>query len=126
MECQGGMVVDDRRPPQPIGCRVRCRENRPLHPSTTLYIGLAVSRGICRASTALQQPLRLYSSTALQRSTLYNLCTPPLVRLYMGDRPRALVCVSFPRGTPFATELLTSLLPHHSTTRIYASRGTEP
>ena len=74
MECQGGMVVDDRRPPQPIGCRVRCRENRPLHPSTTLYIGLTVSRGVCRASTALQHytaavtPLQLYSST-----TLYSL-----------------------------------------------------
>ena len=67
MECQGGMVVDDRRPPQPIGCRVRCRENRPLHPSTTLYIGLAVSRGVCRA-------LQLYSSRYLYSSTtLYTL-----------------------------------------------------
>ena len=49
MECQGGVVVDDRRPPQPIGCRDGCREIRPLRPYTKLYISLTVSRGICRA-----------------------------------------------------------------------------
>ena len=64
MECQGGVVVDDRRPPQPIGCRVGCRENRPLRPSTKLYISLTVSRVVCRALQAVT-PLQLYSSTAL-------------------------------------------------------------
>ena len=47
-----------------------------------LYIGRAVSRVVCRASTAIQQPLRLYSSTAIQRSTLYNLYTHPLADGY--------------------------------------------
>ena len=73
VECQGGVLVDDRRPPQPIGCRVGCREIRPLRPSTELYIGHAVSRGVCTwvcralqlsdSSTVAVTPLQLYSST---------------------------------------------------------------
>ena len=75
MECQGGVVVDDRRPPQPIGCRVGCRENRPLRPSTHLYISRAVSRGICRA---LQLYNSRYASTALQLySALHSTTSAP-------------------------------------------------
>ena len=65
VECQGGVLVDDRRPPQPIGCRVGCREIRPgLRPSTETSTAATLCPGVCRASTAIQQPLCLYSYTA--------------------------------------------------------------
>ena len=80
VECQGGVVVDDRRPPQPIGCRVGCRENRPLRPSTTLYIGRTVSRVLCRA---LQLYSSRYASTALQLySALHSTTSTPTLWIW--------------------------------------------
>ena len=82
MECQGGVVVDDRRPPQPIGCRDGCRENRPLRPSTKLYISLTVSRVVCRA---LQLYISRYASTALQLySALHSTTSAPTLCLRPG------------------------------------------
>ena len=52
----------------------------PLQPSTSDAPCPAGYVEALQLYSTLQQPLRLYSSTALQRSTLYNLCTHPLER----------------------------------------------